>query len=221
MAQDKYGYEVSKTVQTTVTLKQVRACNVGTELYLVAHNSRNCSFLARELAMHAHGHVQCCAALKIANPADSDILLLFFHRTQVGSVRIDVTLTYAIESPGVAAATTDYVRYDYAVVNNGLLSLFDISISDSVLEAHGTAITCTDVDGTTVDGSMAGVLNGLASYPNNGLAPVGQLTCTATDMVSQDEVLFDVSKHISRRDFGCKRVQQCMHAHACIEKRWV
>lgn len=95
---------------------------------------------------------------------------------------------YEKEGLKEAAATTDTVLYTFSVVNNGLLSLYDISLSDSTLEAHGTIVTCMDVGGTTVTGTNPGVLNGLAAYPGKGLAPAEQLTCTGTDLVFQDEV---------------------------------
>lgn len=95
---------------------------------------------------------------------------------------------YEKEGLKEAAATTDTVLYTFSVVNNGLLSLYDISLSDSTLKAHGIIIACMDVGGTTVTGTNPGVLNGLASYPGKGLAPAEQLTCTGTDLVSQDEV---------------------------------
>lgn len=101
---------------------------------------------------------------------------------------------YAKEAGAEAAAITDTVTYEYSLVNNGLLSLYNISIRDIVLKEHGTIITCVDVDGSSVRGATSGELNGLASYPDNGLAPTAKLTCNGTDPVSQDEVL---GHHIS------------------------
>lgn len=127
----------------------------------------------------------------------SKILLLscfssYGNPFQVGSIRIDVKRYYAKEVEKEAAATNDTVIYEYSLVNNGLLSLYNISIHDSVLKKHGTVITCTDVDAgkSVVVGSTPGELNGLASYPNNGLAPAAKLTCSGEDSVTQEEVRY-------------------------------
>ncbi len=96
---------------------------------------------------------------------------------------------YDKEAGAEAAATTDTVKYDYALVNNGLLSLYNISIRDSDLKKHGAIITCFDVDGSTVTGTTPGEVTGLALYSGSGLAPTKELTCTGTDSVLQDEVL--------------------------------
>lgn len=103
---------------------------------------------------------------------------------------MDVKHYYAKEAGKEAAATTDTVVYEYLLVNNGLLSLYNISIRDNVLKEHGTIITCTDADAdeSVVMGSNPGEVYGLASYPNKGLAPTATLFCSGTDSVSQDEV---------------------------------
>lgn len=74
------------------------------------------------------------------------------------------------------------------LVNNGQLSLFNIVVSDATLAAHGSLITCTDVDGETVGDVDAGVVSGLAAYPDKGLAPATSITCTGIDTVTQIEV---------------------------------
>lgn len=106
----------------------------------------------------------------------------------MGSVRVEVAHVYAKEAEAEPAATTDTVTYTYSLVNNGLLSLYNIAILDDVFKEHGKTITCTDADGSTVVGSTPGVVNGLATYPDNGLAPTKQLVCSGTDSVFQDEV---------------------------------
>lgn len=99
-----------------------------------------------------------------------------------------VVPTYEKEALKEAAATSDTVLYTFSLVNNGLLSLYDISLSNSRLEAHGIIITCVDTGGTTVIGTNPGAVIGLAPYPHNGLAPAEKLVCTGTDLVFQDEV---------------------------------
>lgn len=108
---------------------------------------------------------------------------------------MEVTYTYDKEDQRQRAATTDTVSFYFALVNTGLLSLYNIAMSDSLLKAHGVAITCTNTDGTSSTGPTAGILNGLALYPDNGLAPTGQLTCIGTDPVSQSEVLLGIKVH--------------------------
>lgn len=94
--------------------------------------------------------------------------------------------TYEKEAAKEAAATTDIVFYEFSLVNDGLLSLYNISMRDSVLKEHGTIITCTDADETVVTGSTPGEVNGLAF--KNGLAPAGKLLCIGEDSVTQGEV---------------------------------
>lgn len=50
------------------------------------------------------------------------------------------------------------------------------------------AIACVDTDGQAFAGPNLGRVDGLASYPLNGLAPAESLTCSATGSVSQAEV---------------------------------
>lgn len=101
---------------------------------------------------------------------------------------MEVRHSYAKEAEAEPAATTDTVTYTYSLVNNGLLSLFNISILDDLLKQHGTIITCTNADGSAVEGSTPGVVSGLAAYPDNGLSPASRLICSGTDSVFQDEV---------------------------------
>lgn len=101
---------------------------------------------------------------------------------------MDVKYTYDKEARKEAAATTDTVVYEYSLVNNGLLSLYNISMHDSVLKEHKTVITCTDVDGNDVTGSTPGEVSELASIAKNGLVPTAKLVCRGEDSVTQDEV---------------------------------
>ncbi|CAM9230892.1 unnamed protein product [Scytosiphon promiscuus] len=120
---------------------------------------------------------------EVVSSADDTVVL-----EQVGSVRVEVSHFYAKEAGAEAAATTDNVTFQYSLVNNGLLSLYNISVQHGVLQDHGTIITCKDTDGSTVVGSAPGVVYGLAPYPAEGLAPAAELLCSATDSVSQDEI---------------------------------
>lgn len=97
---------------------------------------------------------------------------------------------YAKEAEKEAAATTDTVVYEFSLINNGLLSLYNISVRDAVLKEHGTIITCIDADAdrSVVMGSFPGEVNGLASYPASGFAPAAILICSGEDPVTQDEV---------------------------------
>lgn len=87
-----------------------------------------------------------------------------------------------------AAATSDVIAYTYTITNNGLLSLYNIGIYDDGLHERGVAITCTDTDSQSEVGLSSGAFTGLATYPDNGLAPAQSLTCTASDGVTQAEV---------------------------------
>lgn len=107
---------------------------------------------------------------------------------QVGSIRLQLARKYAKESTGEAAATTDTVEYTYVLVNNGLLSLYNISLHDSTLAAHGASINCTNIGGQMMESADVGVVTELAAYPNNGIAPAASITCFGTDAVFQDEV---------------------------------
>lgn len=115
---------------------------------------------------------------------------------------MEVAHSYAKETEAEPAATTDTVTYTYSLVNNGLLSLYNLSILDDLLKQHGTIITCTDSDGSTVEGSTPGVVNGLATYPDNGLPPTGKLTCSGTDSVYQDEVRVRRSQNLFASGVG-------------------
>lgn len=84
------------------------------------------------------------------------------------------------------------MSYKYELINRGVLSLYDIALRDSVLQAHGTFITCEDADGKSVVGSTPGAVTELARKPDNGLPPTGRLICTGTDVVTQEEVLYDI-----------------------------
>ncbi|CAM9789547.1 unnamed protein product, partial [Ectocarpus sp. 6 AP-2014] len=107
---------------------------------------------------------------------------------QVGSVRMETSHAYPKETDAAPAATTDSVTYEYSLSNNGLLSLYNISMRDSVLGEHGTIITCTDTNGNSVVGSKPGEVNGLARYPDAGLTPTSKIFCSGTDVVSQEEI---------------------------------
>lgn len=96
--------------------------------------------------------------------------------------------TYNPIGQNEAASTNDTVSYSFTLINDGLLSLYNVSMNESILHAHGAIIPCVDVDGTIVVASTAGVLDGFATYPNNGLAPARQISCTAKDTVFQEEV---------------------------------
>lgn len=124
---------------------------------------------------------------------------------------MEVSYFYGKEAGVEAAATTDTVTFEYSLVNNGLLSVYNISMRDSVLETHGEIVTCKDAGGSLVEGSTPGVVSELASYPNDGLAPAAKLTCSATDSVFQAEVWTTPRSH---RDgphdpaFRCRCVAQ-------------
>lgn len=104
---------------------------------------------------------------------------------QVGSVSLRLEWTYANHDQD--ASITDEIAYTYTIINDGLLTLYNIAVED--IAVHGEdpmTIVCIDTDGENVDGS--GLVEGLASYPSNGLAPAENLTCSATGSVSRAEV---------------------------------
>lgn len=205
-AKDEYGYEVKAVTPETVTLEQVGRplrspqlrvpsggmCSMmgsGQEVDHLSMLDRLIQYVVTPRAWvvpsSPHSKNINLTQTKETNQA------VHFHSTltQVGSIRIEANPFYFPESQEGEAATKDTVSYDYNVTNNGLLSLYNISIRDSVLKSHGSIITCTDTDGKPVVGSAAGgELNDLASYPDNGLAPAAQLNCKGTDTISQNEV---------------------------------
>jgi len=80
---------------------------------------------------------------------------------QVGSVSLRLEWTYANHDQD--ASITDEIAYTYTIINDGLLTLYNIAVEDIAVE-------------------------GLASYPSNGLAPAESLACSATGSVSRAEV---------------------------------
>lgn len=116
-----------------------------------------------------------------------------------------------------AAATSDEIEYNYTITNNGLLSLYDISLEDNGLHERGVIITCTDVDSSDVAGVGHGNVTGLAAYSNNkGLAPARSLTCSAIDNVTQEEVRMKVSSvvpdTIGHRAYGKITTRSTLHS---------
>lgn len=112
-------------------------------------------------------------------------LTVFAWTCQVGSVRLKVKPSYTKET---ATTTDDEVQYTYTITNNGLLSLYNIELVVDGLLENGILLSCDDVGGESVEGASAGMVTGLAVYPENGLAPAASLICSATDKVSQAEV---------------------------------
>lgn len=110
------------------------------------------------------------------------------HPQQVGSVHVKLAQAYEKQGRGIRAATSDEVKYTFTITNNGLLSVYDIGIKNSDLHDKDAAISCTDINLHKSTGVGNGVYTGLASYPDNALAPAAWLTCTTTDTVSQAEV---------------------------------
>lgn len=103
-------------------------------------------------------------------------------------MRLSLNSTYFKMDPSNAASTDDEVHYLYTITNNGLLTLYDIGIKVKALVEHDVGINCVDTDGELVEPAAAGVVKGLASFPDMGLAPASFITCTATDGVSRSEV---------------------------------
>lgn len=135
---------------------------------------------------------------------------LFRKPNQVGSVRASLGQSYGKLGTDAAAATSDVITYTYTITNNGLLSLYNVSIQDGVLHENGVAITCTDTDSQSVLGLDPGAVAGLAAYPDNGLAPAQSLTCTASDGVTQVEVRIQRST-----EYTVSTAYQPTHVH-CI-----
>lgn len=96
--------------------------------------------------------------------------------------------TYTKEGLNKAATTEDEIHYTYTVTNDGLLTLYNISVQAEELMANNIAITCVDTDSKLVEGPNIGISPELASYPDEGLAPATSIMCTAIDSVSQEEV---------------------------------
>lgn len=107
---------------------------------------------------------------------------------QVGSLDLSVTRTYDKEGRNTAASTVDEIQYVYEIMNNGLLTLYDISIEAHALVVNKGLINCTDTRGYFFDAPMFGSVDGLAAYPSMGLAPATSLVCTASDGISRAEV---------------------------------
>lgn len=101
---------------------------------------------------------------------------------QVGSIDLVLLATYA--NKDLAATISDEIDYLYTITNDGLLTLYNIAVQAEAL----MTIVCVDTDGQDVAGSNLGNVEGLASYPDNGLAPAEFLTCRATGSVSRAEV---------------------------------
>lgn len=101
---------------------------------------------------------------------------------------IKLTYDYVKQATSEAASTSDEIEYTYTITNNGLLTLYNVSVQDETLGEREIDIMCTDVDLRTTRGTSHGVFTGLASYPHNGLVPGASIACTADDGVSQAEV---------------------------------
>lgn len=104
--------------------------------------------------------------------------------SQVGSVHLVVESSYP--NRGGVAATSDEIHYTYTITNNGLLTLYDIAVRTEA----PMAIVCVDTDDQDVSYTELGSVEGLATYPSNGLRPAGNLTCRSTGGVSQAEVSY-------------------------------
>ena len=104
---------------------------------------------------------------------------------QVGS--IDLTVSWDYSRDGQAASTTDEIGYTYTIINNGLLTLYNIGLRTEDPEAE---IVCGDTHGSArVAGDQS--VEGLASYlGDHGLAPAASLVCRATGGVSRETVSF-------------------------------
>lgn len=72
----------------------------------------------------------------------------------------------------------------YTIINDGLLTLYNITVQAEAL----MAMVCVDTDGRDVGGALNGRVDGLAPYPSKGLAPAGYLKCRATGTVTRAEV---------------------------------
>lgn len=103
-------------------------------------------------------------------------------------MRVSLVQSYGKLGTDTPAATSDVITYTYNIINNGLLSLYNVGIQNDGLLEKGVAITCTDTDSQSVLELGSGAVTGLAAYPDNGLAPAQSLTCSASDGVSQAEV---------------------------------
>lgn len=101
---------------------------------------------------------------------------------QVGSIDLAVLATYG--NKDLAATIVDEIDYVYTITNDGLLTLYNIVVHGEGL----MTIVCVDTDGQFVTGLGTGNVEGLATYPDNGLAPAEVLTCRATGIVSRAEV---------------------------------
>lgn len=115
-------------------------------------------------------------------PSFTNLLSRCLTLCQVGSIDLTVLATHA--NAGLAATTADEVDYVYIITNNGLLTLYNITV-------HAEApmvIACIDIDGQEVAGVGGGSVEGLAEYAGDGLVPATSISCTAPSSVSQDEV---------------------------------
>lgn len=101
---------------------------------------------------------------------------------QVGSIDLAVSAIY--DNKDLAATIADEIDYVYTITNDGLLTLYNIAVQAEA----SMAIVCVDTHGQDAAGLSPGNVEGLARYPDNGLAPAEVLTCRATGSVSRAEV---------------------------------
>lgn len=90
---------------------------------------------------------------------------------------------------GKTATIGDGIHYVYTVTNNGLLTLYNITLQSNSLSEEGFVIDCVDTDNFLVGGPNVVTLSELEGFPDKGLTPAAFLTCTATDTITQAEVI--------------------------------
>lgn len=90
-----------------------------------------------------------------------------------------------------AAAVGQAIDFSFIVKNNGLLSLFSVTIKSNYLETRGSTITCSDSSGNTTIGVLPGNTGGMAKHPNSGLIPGQSIVCAGSVSLLQAEVSAD------------------------------
>lgn len=106
---------------------------------------------------------------------------------QVGSMAMRLTHFYADNTSAAVVGQT--VDFSFVLSNNGLLTLFDVSMRSDYLAERGSKVTCTDAGGNTIAGAAAGSIGGMAPYPDNGMAPGQSISCHSSVSVLQAEVM--------------------------------
>lgn len=99
-----------------------------------------------------------------------------------------VTVEHSCASNVSAAVVGQVIDISFTIKNNGLLSLFNITIESNYLETRGSTITCSHPSENTISGVLPGTTGGMAPHPGSGLTPGQSIVCAGSVSVLQPEV---------------------------------